>query len=67
MAVKTLTLPKLESGDNHFFRCCGIINQKMFRRKIKPKLANKTSSKKMSYYNLFKNFVCYGRFILKTS
>jgi len=40
MAVKTLTLPKLESGDNHFFRCSGIINRKMFGRKIKPKLAN---------------------------
>jgi len=40
MAVKTLTLSKLESGDNHFFRCRGIINQKMFRKKIKPKLAN---------------------------
>jgi len=39
MAVKTLTLPKLESGDNHFFRCCGIIIQKMFWRKVKPKLA----------------------------
>jgi len=41
MAVKTLTLPKLESGDIHFFPYCGIINQKMFRRKIKSKLANK--------------------------
>jgi len=42
MAVKTLTMPKLESGDsdNQYFRCCGITNQKMFRRKIKPKLAN---------------------------
>jgi len=40
MAVKTLTLPKRESSDNHFFRCCGVTNQKMFRRKIKPKLAN---------------------------
>jgi len=32
---------KLESGDIHFFPYCGIINQKMFRRKIKSKLANK--------------------------
>jgi len=54
MAVKTLTLPKLESGDNHAFRCCGIINQNMFRRKIKPKLAKNLTFKKMSYYNILK-------------
>jgi len=66
MAVKTLTLPKLESGDNHFFRCCGIINQKMSGRKTKPKLANNLTFFLMSYYNIFKIFVC-GRFILKTS
>jgi len=40
MAVKALTLPKQESSDKHFFCCCGITNQKMFRSKIKPKLAN---------------------------
>jgi len=53
MAVKTLTLPKLEYGDNHFFRRCGIIIQKMFRRKIKPKLANNLTFKKnvlLQYY-----------------
>jgi len=44
MAVKTLTLPKLESGDSHFFRCYGITNQKMFRRKIKPKHAKLANS-----------------------
>jgi len=67
MAVKTLTLPKLESGvNNRFFRCCGIINQKMFRRKVKLKLAKNLTLKKMTYYNVFKIFVC-SRFILKTS
>jgi len=52
--------------DNHFFLCCGIINQKMFRRKIKPKLGNNLTFFQMSYYNILKIFVC-GRFILKTS
>ena len=56
MAVKTLTLPKLESGDDHFFPCCGIINQKMFRRKIKPKLANNLTSLKKCLTTIYLKF-----------
>jgi len=40
MALKTLTLPKRESSNNHLFRCCGITAKKCFGEKIKPKIAN---------------------------